>query len=119
MIKKIILFIMPILLFTAILLKLNGVDHVEIGQPFLSFLNKVSIDMSKWKFDIPSIPMIDSFDSPSGWLLVLDFLINVINGLSTLINVIISLLNVLISVLQFIFTMIYDFKDFITILQNV
>lgn len=78
-----------------------GVSKVELGAPFMAFMKQCNDDLLAFKVEIPNIPQIPKFESGNGWLLVLDFLINIVNGLSNLVNVIINILNVLIQLFEF------------------
>lgn len=106
MIKRISLVCILVCLLVALPLALMGIKHVEIGPAFLGFMRNTVRDLDGWKFEIPSIPMIERLEEPSGWLLVLDWLIWLGNAFFSICNLAIMVMNVIIYALQFIVAII-------------
>lgn len=114
MIKKISLSFIFVCLLIAIPLALLGYKKVELGSPFLALMANTTRQLEGYKVTIPDIPMIPAFEEPEGIMVVVQFLLKVVNGISTLLNVIIMLLNSLIQLLEFIFLLLKNlisFKD--------
>lgn len=112
MIKKITVSIILVCLLIALPLALLGFKKVEIGPAFLGFMNNTVRDLDGWKFEIPTIPNIPRLDKPSGWLIVLDWLIWLCNALFNVMNLAITVMNVVLYALQFIVAII---KNLITL----
>lgn len=112
MIKKIIFAAIVLCLFIAIPLALLGITHVELGQPFMTFLRNCNIELNQYKVVIPNIPDIPSPPNPSGWLLILNAFVAFANFFVRIINVFTSILSTVIQLFQFIFILI---KNLITL----
>ena len=112
MIKKVIFAGIVLCLFIAIPFALMGIQHVELGQPFMTFLRGCNLELNQYKVEIPSIPEIPSPPNPSGWLLILNAFISFANFFVKIINVMTSILSVIIQLFQFIFILI---KNLITL----
>lgn len=122
MINRIIIFTFFPCMILALFLSMAGVQQVQFGDSYYSFLKSVSVSFESWKLTIPDIPRINQIATgdydKSGIILVVlikiaNFFVGVVNTFIVIINVIINVLNVVIQLLQFIFTFIYRCKDFI------
>ena len=114
MIHKIIASLFLICLFIAIPLSLMGIERVELGEPFLSFMSTCNYELSNFKIEIPDIPTIPVFDDASGFSLVIDVLIKFVNIIIVIINTIADVINVVIQLIQFICIVVKNlitFKD--------
>lgn len=106
----------------AIGLSLSGITHVDIGAPFLAFMNQCSRDLEAIKIEIPDIPQIPRWTVPveegSDILTMLASIVNFFvffgNMFVTTLNIIVTMINVIIQLLQFLFIIlrnIIHFKD--------
>lgn len=114
MIKRISLALILVCLLVALPLALMGIKHVEIGPAFLGFMKNTVRDLDGWKFEIPQIPTLARLEKPTGWLVVLDWLIWLCNAFFAICNLAITVMNVVIYVIQFIIALIKNlisFKD--------
>lgn len=121
MLKKISISLIFVCLLIAIPLALLGYEKVELGTPFMALMSNTSRQLESYKVSIPDIPMIPAFEEPQGILVVVQFLLKVVNGISTLLNVIIMVLNSLIQLLEFIFLLLKNlitFKDSIQPIES-
>ena len=112
MIKKIIFAGIVLCLFIAIPLALMGIQHVEIGQPFMTFMRNCNLELNQYKVEIPDIPKIPTPPNPSGWQLILKAFVSFANFFVDVINVITSILSTLIQLFQFLFIVV---KNLITL----
>lgn len=119
MIKNVVIALFFFDLIIASMLIAFGISKVELGAPFMAFMRQCNSELLEFKLEIPNIPKIPNFDVGSGWLLILDFFINVVNGLSSLINVIINILNIVIQLMQFLYIIIKNLFVFRDSLVNV
>lgn len=114
MIKRIIVGGFLFCLLIAIPLSFLGIERVELGGPFLGFLRATSIELSKYKFEIPNIPSIPLSDAVgTGWD-ILRVLTNFVNFFVTVINAVINIFNIIIMLFEFIGLLIKNlitFKD--------
>lgn len=114
MIKRIIIGGFFFCLLIAIPLSFLGITRVELGGPFLAFLRATSIDLSKYKFEIPNIPSIPlSEQVGTGWDILRVFT-NFVNFFVTVINAFINIFNIIITLFEFIGLLIKNlitFKD--------
>lgn len=108
MVKKICLTLILLSLFIAIPLAIMGVKKIDLGTGFLWFMQKVDTDLAAWQVKIPNIPIIPKFEDASGWLVVLNFLISVWQGITVVLNIIITIFNYIIQLIQFICTLLFD-----------
>lgn len=120
MFKKIVLSLVLVCLFIAIPLALMGYKKVELGEPFLAFMQNVSKELNDFKIAIPDIPSIPHFEGATdgGFLEVmsniLNALINFVNVIITVLNALSTIINIIIQLLQTIFIVIKQligFKD--------
>lgn len=114
MIRKMTLSIIFVCLCIAIPLAMLGYKKVELGTPFLALMSTTTRDLNNYKVQIPDIPRIPLFENPEGILIVIQFLIKVVNGLTALINVIILVVNYVIQILEFLVLLVRNliqFKD--------
>lgn len=114
MIKKISISLIFLCLLIAIPLALMGYKKVELGTPGLALLRVSAIQLEQYKVEIPDIPQIPLFNAGGGWLVVLDFLIKVVNGLTTFINFLVDIFNYIIKIIEYIVIIIKNlitFKD--------
>lgn len=109
MIKNILYSLIFICLMFAISLSMFGVTHVELGAPFMSFLQQSNRELNDFIIEIPSIPMIPLMEKTNALMLILNVLITFVNGLSNLINFLITIVNIIIKVLQFVFILLNNF----------
>lgn len=96
MVLKIISFFFLPFLMIALFLSSIGVQQVTLDNNFYGFIQQVNSRMSSWGDwgFIPTIPPIPTFaTSGADWFLVLNVLINLVNGLSSIINAIITFAN--------------------------
>lgn len=117
MIKKIIASAILLCLFIAIPLYVLGFEKVTLGAPFLAFMKNCSRELNDFAIAIPDIPQISKFEAPAGIFVVINFMIDLVNGLSSFINFVILMCNQIIQLLQFIFIIVKNlitFKDTIT-----
>lgn len=116
MINKICFSLFTLCMFIAIPLALAGFERVELGQDFLMFMSKCSIELDSYKIAIPEIPMIGSLDTNGDfWLNIVNGLINFVNFISRILNVLTTILNVIIQVLEFIIIVV---KNLIALANN-
>lgn len=127
MIQKVSLYFVLPMCIISFFLAVVGVQHVQLGESYYSFIGNVASRFETWKLTIPDIPLIDNQnftmgDTDSNFLKaianILNFFVLVINGLIKIINLLISVINIVIQMIQFIFTLIYSCKDFIEQLRN-
>ena len=112
MIKKVIFAGVVLCLFIAIPLALMGIRHVELGQPFMTFLRNCNLELNQYKVEIPDIPKIPTPPNPSGWQLILKAFVSFMNFFVDVINVFTSIISTIIQLFQFIAIMI---KNLITL----
>ena len=105
------------------------VHTIELGSPFLSYVNSCSIQLNEWNHisipDIPSIPM-DLFNNANAeGNFILDWFISFVNGFFTFINGLIVILNVLIlaintifDVLKFLFIFLKNLETLVSQLET-
>ena len=118
MIKRITLVLTLVCLLIALPLALMGIKHVEIGPAFLGFMRNTVRDLDGWKFEIPSIPMLDRLEKPSGWFVVLDWLIWLCNAFYSICNLAIMIMNVVLYAIQFIIAIIKNLISMKDTLQS-
>ena len=118
MIKRIVGVILILCVFIAIPLSAAGVQRVDIGGAFYSFLKSCAKDLEGFKIAIPNIPSIPRMESPSGFFAVIDVLIQFINGISNFINFGITLSNYVIQLIEFICIIIGNFVSMRNILWS-
>lgn len=92
--------------------------QITIGPEFLSFLRMCSSELNGFKIEIPDIPSIPKIEymtqeNAQWYELVLNFLVNIFNGLITflngvvnILNFVVTIINVIIQVLEFLFILI-------------
>lgn len=112
MIKKVIFAGIVLCLFIAVPLALMGINHVELGQPFMTFLRNCNLELNQYKVEIPDIPEIPTPPNPTGWLLILKAFVAFMNFFVKIINVFTSILSTIIQLFQFLGIMI---KNLITL----
>lgn len=108
MLKRILLFLIPLFLFLALFLKLNGVDRVEFTSQYYEFMRGIAIRTSQLNVQIPNIPLIPALQVGGGWWEVLSFLIGFANSIASVVNVIVSVLNIVLNILTFLIFMIIE-----------
>lgn len=119
MINKIVFALFSLCMFIAIPLALAGVEHVDLGDDFLIFMNRCSLELERYKIEIPNIPMIKEVNSTNWWDTLFNGLINFVNFLTTILNVVVTLLNVIIQLFQFIFIVIRNMIDMVNSVTGV
>lgn len=112
MIKKIIVFIIPLCFVIAVALFMAGYDRVELGSDFYDFMKKVSLDFNNWNVEIPSIPKVNELNASYVSI------IKILNALISFINFLIMLTNYIISIIQFALTIIYELFNFVDAVQR-
>ena len=99
----------------AIPLSLMGITHVEIGPSTMAFLQQTSMDLAKWKLEIPNIPdipSVPSFSDNGFWEAIkniLNAIIGFFNFIVALINVFLQFLNFIIAAVQYLFLLVKNF----------
>lgn len=94
----------------------GGVEphQIQLGTPFISFMNSCNRDLNSFKIAIPNIPSIPSLDAireiNNFWDVIVNLLVNIanafftfLNGVIKLLNFLIQIINVVIELLEFIF----------------
>ena len=109
MIRNILYSLIFICLMFAVSLSMFGITHVELGAPFMSFLQSTNRQLNDFKIAIPSIPLIPLMEQTNFFMALLNVLVSFVNGLSNLINFIITIVNIVIQLLQFIFILLNNF----------
>lgn len=95
--KKVVLFLVPLCLMIAIILKANGVDSLSFDDKYWRFASSI-LDVKKvFTLKIPNIPMIPEINNT-----FLDWMFGFINAISNIINIIIMLVNIVLEELAFI-----------------
>lgn len=119
MIRKIIFSLILFCLLVAISIKIfdSSITRVQLGTPFLSFMNSCNLELNEFKIEIPSIPSIPKVSNLDVNFFegILNAFISFVNGLTTLLNFVITFFNVIIQLLQFIFIVL---KNLITFRDN-
>lgn len=121
---KIITFLLLPMLILSFFLAFAGIKHIEFGNSYYTFMQNVSNSYNSWSLTIPDIPKINKFTildtDLSFWeqifemfKMVANFFIILINIIISVVNFLSGVVNVVVNVLQFIFTLIYQCKDFI------
>lgn len=118
MINKIIVSIFLVCLFIAIPLSLAGIHKVELGEPFLNFMSTCNNELSRFKIEIPDIPLIPKFGNADGFLIVLNLLISFVNMIVQIVNIIADVVNIVIQLIQFIVIVVKNLILFKDNLQN-
>lgn len=109
MIKNILFSLIFVCLMFAVSLSMFGVTHVELGAPFMSFLQQTNRLLNDFKIAIPSIPLIPLMEQTNFFMAILNVLVSFVNGLVNLINFIITIVNIIIQLLQFVFILLNNF----------
>lgn len=109
MIKNILFSLIFVCLMFAVSLSMFGVTHVELGAPFMSFLQQTNRQLNDFKIAIPSIPLIPLMEQTNFFMAILNVLVSFVNGLVNLINFIITIVNIIIQLLQFVFILLNNF----------
>lgn len=119
MIYKISCSMIFICLIIAVLLALVGIHQVNIGQPFYTFFNEISILVSQNKVEIPDIPKLEPISNRGEWWVTLiNGLYNFFNVFIVLINGLITIINVVITLFEFFYFFISRFRVFIEVLKQ-
>lgn len=122
MIQKVSLYFILPMCIIAFFLSIIGVQQIEFGDTYYTFISSVSKTFDSWKLeipDIPKIPLINTGDyDKSGLILavlikIANFFVKFVNIISTILNLVINILNIVIQLIQFILTIVYQCKDFI------
>ena len=103
-------------------LSISGIDHVDVGVPFMAFMSQCSRDLESFKVEIPNIPLIPRWELPqddtTDLLTMLASIVNFFvffgNMVVTNLNIFVGLINVVIQLIQFLFIVlrnIIHFKD--------
>lgn len=105
MINKLIASIIFVSALFALSLSVLGVQApIEIGAEFRAFISSCSLELSKYKISIPSIPSIPELETiNNGFLQVVDYLRQFLNGFINILNFITMLLNYIIQGLEMLF----------------
>lgn len=106
MIKRLVLAVMLLCLFIAIPLYLLGVRKVELGTPFIAFLNRCNEDLADFTIAIPNIPSIPKSPNLNTFWAILNAFISFGNFIIGFVNIGITFINVVISFLEFIVIMV-------------
>lgn len=122
MIQRVALYFILPMCILAFFLSIAGVQHIQFGDSYYSFLRSVSVSFNSWKLEIPDIPSINKISigdyDKSGLILsvlikIANFFVSVVNSIILLINFVINILNIVVQIIQFVLTLIYRCKDFI------
>lgn len=109
--KKVILFIVPLFLMVAIILKANGIDQLTFDDKYWKFASSILQVKKTLTLQLPNIPMIPKIDNN-----FLDVVFGFINALSNIINIFVMLINIVLEeiafVIGFITSIINGIKDF-------
>lgn len=122
MIQKVSLYFILPMAVLAFFLAIAGVEQVQLGDSYYTFIGSVGKSFEAWKLEIPDIPNIPNIPSQnydsSGLILqvlikIANFFVGFLNIIIYILNLVINLLNIVIQLIQFILTLIYQCKDFI------
>lgn len=118
MIKKIIFSIIFVCLLIAIPLALLGIKRVELGTPFLSFMQNCSYELNDFKIAIPEIPHVPSPYESGAWYDFLRALVSMVNFIVNICNVAITFMNSIMQFFQFLFIVLKNLIKFRENLEN-
>lgn len=109
--KKIVLFLIPLMLFIAIIVKSAGVDYLAFDNKYWSFASRLLTVHDALTIAIPNIPPIPTFGND-----LLDFVFGFLNTLSNIFNILINIVNIIVDelvfVLSFITTIFEAIRDY-------
>lgn len=95
--KKVVLFVVPLFLMIAIILKANGIDTLTFDDKYWKFASGILQIKKTLTLQLPNIPMIPKIDNT-----FLDVVFGFINALSNIINIFVMLINIVLEELAFI-----------------
>lgn len=97
-------------------LSFSGIEHVDVGIPFIAFLNNCSRQLSVVKISIPDIPPIPRWElEESHPTELFTFLASIVNALVFIGNMFVTTLNI---ISEFINTIIHLYQFIIIIFNN-
>lgn len=117
MLTKIIGYILFFCLLVAIPLSLAGVQKIELGNDYYTFIATVSRNAEAVNFEIPNIPMIPETSGFAG-ANVLNVLAGFVNFLSNILNFVVQVLNFVIKLFIFLFFLFKELFGFIDRLKE-
>ena len=117
MLTKIIGYIFFFCLLVAIPLSLAGVQKIELGNDYYTFIATVARNAEAVNFEIPNIPMIPETTGFAG-ATILNVLVQFVNFLSNILNFVIQVLNFIIKLFIFLFYLFKELFSFIDRLKE-